>query len=71
MKKRLSVINQLYEQILHSENLSEDEKDRRYAALMTEMEQEFKIPMLRKAEFEEENRAIIALYRKISLSRSI
>ena len=71
MKKRLSAINQLYEQILHLENLSEDEKDRRYAALMTEMENEFNIPMLRKAEFEEENRAIIALYRKISLSRSI
>lgn len=70
MKNRLVEINDLYEKILHA-TMSVDEKDRYYAELMTQMEQEFNIPMLRKSEFEEENRAVIALYRKISMSRSI
>lgn len=65
----LSVLNDEYENILHSD-LPEKEKNRKYAELMTEMEHNFKIPMLRDFEWERENRAVIALYRKISLSRN-
>jgi hypothetical protein len=70
MSKTLFLFNQEYEKILHDE-LSEDQKSRKYANLMTEMEREFKIPMLRNEEWEKENRKIIALYRKISMSRDL
>lgn len=36
-----------------------------------DMERGFNIPVLRNADFEEKNKAIIALYRKISLIRRI
>lgn len=70
MSKTLKWFNNEYEKILHS-GLSEDRKSMEYGKLMTEMECEFKIPMLRNKEWEKENRAIIALYRKISLSRNL
>lgn len=38
---------------------------------MSEMEQEFQIPSLRSTEWERENRAIITLYKKISMSRKL
>lgn len=39
--------------------------------LMTEMESEYKIPMIRTEDCETANKAVIALYRKISKSRSL
>lgn len=70
MSKILGWFNNEYEKILHS-GLSEDEKTMQYSSLMTDMEHEFKIPALRDKEWEKENRAIIALYRKISMSRKL
>jgi hypothetical protein len=64
----LKEINQEYENIMHS-NLSADKKTRMLSELMTQMEGEFSIPMLRKPEWENQNRKVIALYRKISRSR--
>ena len=64
----LKEINQEYENIIHS-NLSNDKKSHKLARLMTQMEGEFSIPMLRNQEWENQNRKIIALYRKISRSR--
>jgi len=61
--------NQLYEEIIHSK-INSSRKDWKLAELMTEMERVFKIPISRKVAWENENRAVIALYRKISLSRS-
>lgn len=55
---------------MHS-NQSKEEKDRAYAKLMTEMEKSFRIPALRDEEWEKENKAVIALYRKISMSREM
>lgn len=52
-------------------SLSDNQKSYEFGKLMTEMEQAFKIPMLRNQEWEKENRSIIALYRKISKSRSL
>ncbi|SET48751.1 hypothetical protein SAMN05421676_10573 [Salinibacillus kushneri] len=66
--KLLGWFNHEYEKVLHS-GLSNNEKDKQYSDLMTEMEHAFKIPMLGNQEWEKENRKVIALYRKISKSR--
>lgn len=66
----LKSINECYEKILHSD-LSDDEKTRRYAELMTDMEREYRIPALRNVAWKKENRAVISLYRKISMSRKL
>lgn len=67
-KSILSWFNNKYEKILHGAG-SDEYKGALYANLMTDMESEFKIPMIRDEAWEKENRAVIALYRKISLSR--
>lgn len=51
--------------------LSEPQRSLGLAKLMSEMERVFKIPALRSAGWEQDNRAVIALYRKISLSRTM
>lgn len=60
--------NDQYETIIHS-RATQSHKDRQLAQLMTELERHYRIPMLRSAEWEKDNRPVIALYRKISLSR--
>ncbi|KAA0940156.1 hypothetical protein FQ087_22110 [Sporosarcina sp. ANT_H38] len=62
--------NQRYEEILFSSD-SNDAKSLRYAELMTELEKTFHIPMLKNEDWEQKNRKVIALYRKISLSRQL
>lgn len=59
-----------YESIIKS-NLSINKRDRKLAKLMTEMEQFYKIPMLRSTEWEEANTDVIELYGKVSLSRRL
>ncbi|WP_128896665.1 hypothetical protein [Longirhabdus pacifica] len=66
----LNKYNSQYENIM-KESLSTVDRDKKLADLMTVLEKEYKIPSLRNIEFEKNNRAIIALYRKISLSRNI
>lgn len=68
--KRVYDFNRIYEEILHS-NMNDDEKSMKFAELMTLMEKEFKIPFLKDNEWESKNKAIIALYRKISMSRKL
>lgn len=68
--------NLLYEmhnrfELVMSSKLSDFERNKKLAALMTQMEIQFKIPMQRNIEWEKENRKVIALYRKISLSREL
>ena len=70
MSKTLQIINEKYESILHSD-LTNKEKSRQFARLMTDMEREFNIPVLRDSKWEKENKAVVALYRKISMSRSL
>jgi hypothetical protein len=60
--EQLVQINREYESIMYSD-LPTYQKDIRLAELMTEMEKEFNI--------EKENKAIIALYRKVSNSRGL
>lgn len=69
-KSTLAWFNNEYEKVLHS-GLSDSQKSMEYGNLMTEMEQEFKIPMMKDQEWENENRTIIALYRKIAKSRDL
>nr|WP_012477122.1 hypothetical protein [Heyndrickxia coagulans]ABJ99985.1 hypothetical protein [Heyndrickxia coagulans] len=66
----LKEINERYEKIILS-NTPQDEKDKQLAGLMSEMETDFNIPMLRRPEWERENRSVIALYRKIANSRKL
>jgi len=69
MKEYLAKIQREYDFIVHSD-LDQYEKDKRLAELMTTMEKEFCIPLLRDEKWESENRAVITLYRKLSLSRA-
>lgn len=66
----ISEYNQRYETVIHS-NLSDREKTMKLSNLMTELELAFNIPMQRKPEWEEKNRPVIALYRKIANSRKL
>lgn len=70
MSNRLYYLNQIYESILHSD-LTDKEKNRQFARLMTDMEREFNIPILRNEQWEKQNKAVVALYRKISMSRTL
>lgn len=65
----LTEINKEYEKIMFS-NIAPYERAVKLAALMTRMEGEYSIPMLKNPEWEKDNKKVIALYRKISRSRS-
>jgi len=65
----LKEINTEYEKIMNL-HVPSQEKAIRLANLMTLMEGKYSIPMQRKPEWEKDNRKIIAMYRKISISRS-
>lgn len=68
--RTLKEINADYEKVLHS-NLSSREKTTKYVELMNELEQTYKIPALKDEAYERENKKVIALYRKISMSREL
>lgn len=68
--RTLNQINQAYEEIIHGE-AREPFRSRKLAGLMDEMERSYKVPALRNEVWENHNRGIIALYRKISFSRNI
>lgn len=70
MSNTLHYLNEIYESILHSD-LTDKEKNRQFARLMSDMEREFNIPILRNDQWEKQNKAVVALYRKISMSRNI
>lgn len=67
-KKSLSDYQREYESIIHAD---QPRKDILLADLMTEMEKQFKIPMLRNEEWERENVKVIAMYRKLSITRTL
>jgi len=68
--KTLNEINKEYGNIIHY-SLKEPTRSHRLAALMTEMEREFKVPAIRNEGWESQNKAVITLYRQISLSRDL
>lgn len=68
MKRTVREIHADYETIMSAE-LSTHQLNRQLVALMDEMEKTYNIPMQRNATWESENRTVIALYRKLSMSR--
>lgn len=66
--RTLKEINADYEKVLQS-GLSSEEKTKKYVELMNELERAYKIPALKDEAYERENKKVIALYRKISMSR--
>lgn len=70
MSKKLMMMNKKFEKIVYSD-LTDEQKSREYAKLMTEMEKQFNIPFLRDPDWEKENKPVVALYRIISASRSL
>lgn len=68
MSKILGWFNNEYEKILYS-GLSKEQKNMEYVNIMSEMEDEFNIPVEPDKKWEKENRETITLYRKISKSR--
>ncbi|MFB7642760.1 hypothetical protein [Peribacillus butanolivorans] len=67
--KTLSKIDEEYQEI----NLLVKEPMRSHLLieLMTEMEREYHIPMIRTENWEIKNKTVIALYRKINLSKNL
>ncbi|MBP3037952.1 hypothetical protein J9303_00325 [Bacillaceae bacterium Marseille-Q3522] len=51
--------------------LSQAQKDRRLASLMSDLETGYSIPMLRNEKFEAENPFVMMLYKTVSEARSI
>jgi transcription-repair coupling factor (superfamily II helicase) len=70
LEKRLTEINRMCEKIVHS-NAAQDGYNIALAKLMTQMEIEFNKSALSNKEFVQNNRAVIVLYRKISMCRTI
>lgn len=68
MSSKLHFYNQIYENIMFSDE-SREEKDRQLARLMSELERQYNIPIVRDPEWEKKNKAVVSLYRKVSLSR--
>jgi hypothetical protein len=68
--RTLSQLNHAYEEIIHGE-AREPFRSRKLADLMDEMERSYKVPALRNEVWESQNRSVIALYRKISISRAL
>ncbi len=66
----LAAFNKRYEDIIHSE-IKEPMRSQRLTDLMTEMECEYKIPLIRTEAWEIQNKAVIVMYRKISKSREL
>lgn len=68
VKKSLADYQLEYEEIIHSD---QPKRDMLLVALMTEMEKQFKIPVPRNKEWERDNPEIAAMYRKLTITRSL
>ena len=64
----LAEIEEMYQQIMRSP--AGEARDRALSMVMTNMEREYHIPALHDQEWESKNRAVIAMYRKLSESRT-
>ncbi|GMA66262.1 hypothetical protein NZD89_28845 (plasmid) [Alicyclobacillus fastidiosus] len=64
----LADINEEYEQIMRSPEGGA--RDRNLSQLMNKMKHDFHIPPFQSDEWEQNNKDVITLYRKISMSRS-
>jgi len=67
--KTINDFHRAYEDILRS-NKPEEQKSQEYAVLMQQIERAYQISIIRCPIFEAENRKVVALYRKISMTES-
>ena len=67
-KKSLLDYQREYERIIYAD---QPRKGILLTGLMTEMEKQFKIPTMRNEEWERENRKVRAMYRKLSITRTL
>ena len=65
---KLSDIQEEYEQIMRSP--AGAARDRALSQLMDRMKEAYHIPLMQNPEWESQNRAVIAMYRKLSQSRT-
>ena len=65
---RLAQLNEEYEEIMRSPK--GEARDRALSYLTTKMEKEYQIPTMQNMEWEQNHRSVVALYRKISMSRT-
>lgn len=65
---RLTQLNEEYEEIMRSPE--GEARDRAPSYLTTKMEKEYQIPTMQNMEWEQNDRPVVALYRKISMSRT-
>lgn len=65
----LADINEQYEQIMRSP--ASKARDLALSRLMDRMKEEYRIPLLQDEEWEARNHAVIAMYRKIAMSRNL
>lgn len=63
-------LNKSLETILNDEALTNYKRTMALSGLMTDMERQFNIPLLRDIEWEKHNQEVINLYRKIADSRN-
>lgn len=69
-KKSLADYQREYEKIIHS-NQTSHRKDILLAELITEMEVQFNIPLVWDREWEQRNRKVIAMYRKLNITLTL
>ncbi|QTD39451.1 hypothetical protein [Sporosarcina sp. Te-1] len=67
-KKSLADYQKAYEQIIHAD---QPRRDILLAGLMNEMVKQFKIPIVRNEVWIRENPEIAAMYRKLSITRTL
>ena len=65
----LAQLHREYERIMHAD-LHNADRDKALANLMDEIKRDFGVPLIRDPEWERCNRSVVALYRKVSESRS-
>lgn len=66
--KRLKEFENQFKEII---KCNDQRKDVQLAELMTKMERAFNIPILRDPEYEKNNRDVLELYLKVSMSREL
>ncbi|WCK52625.1 hypothetical protein PP175_14410 [Aneurinibacillus sp. Ricciae_BoGa-3] len=70
LENHLLAIQKAYEDTMYA-HMAQRERDIKLSSLMTKMEAEFKIPLFYNNKFEENNKIVMVLYRKLSMSRKL
>lgn len=67
--QRIRDIRGQFATILLNEKMTQEQKDKKYGELMTELERYYRIPALKNDEFEAKNPDLMRIYRQISNAR--